>query len=242
MNFAQWLISRLRTYGAYPGKMDDAEGRAVIVALEKFQKAEGLPVTGKADQATVDALRVDPKGDSNVVVVSPQKVPAEPVWMREARRFMGLKEIAGQASNPVIIGWAKRLGGWIASYYTNDDIPWCGLFVNSVISTTLPKEFLPTNPLGALNWRTFGKEVSPALGAILVFSREGGGHVGFYVGEDRTHFHVLGGNQSNMVSVTRVEKSRLVTGGVRWPKTGEAPVGGRVQLSESGAPISKTEA
>lgn len=241
MTFAQWLISRLRTHGAYMGKMDDAEGRAVIEALQRFQQAKGLPVTGKADQATVDALRADPKTDSNVVTILPQKVPAEPIWMREARRFMGLKEVAGPSSNPTILGWAKRLGGWTASFYTNDDIPWCGLFVSNVLATTLPQEFLPTNPLGALNWRTFGREVSPALGAILVFSREGGGHVGFYVGEDETHFHVLAGNQSNMVSITRIPKERLVAGGVRWPKTGEAPVGGRVLLSPSGAPVSKSE-
>lgn len=241
MNFAQWLISRLRTYGAYPGKMDDAEGRAVIEALERFQRAEGLPVTGKADQATIDALRVEPKG-GNVVAVSPHRVPTEPVWMREARRFMGLKEIAGPSSNPVIIGWAKRLGGWIASYYTNDDIPWCGLFISNLIAVTLPKEYLPTNPLGALNWRTFGYEVSPCLGAILIFSRDGGGHIGIYAGENDLYFLVIGANQDNSVSIKWIKKDRLVKGGSRWPKTGEPPVGGRVLVSATGAPISKSEA
>ncbi|KRB58476.1 hypothetical protein ASE04_27575 [Rhizobium sp. Root708] len=240
MNFDQWLISRLRSHGAYAGLYDDAHGRAVIDALEKFQEAAGLPVTGKADQATVDALRVDARSIDGVISVVPQKVPAEPVWMREARRYMGLKEVVGSGSNPTIIGWAKRAGGWIANYFTDDDIAWCGLFVQNAISVTLPKEFLPSNPLGALNWKAFGRQASPALGAILVFSRSGGGHVGFYVGEDRTHFHVLGGNQDNSVSIKRVEKARLV--GMRWPLTGEAPVGGSVQLSESGAPMSRSEA
>ncbi|MDR9811400.1 TIGR02594 family protein [Rhizobium hidalgonense] len=104
--------------------------------------------------------------------------------MREARRFMGLKEIAGAASNPTILGWAKRLGGWIASFYTNDDTPWCGLFIGNLISTTLPQEKLPSNPLGALEWGKFGQSMTaPALGAILVFQRPGGGHVGLYAGE-----------------------------------------------------------
>ena len=47
------------------------------------------------------------------------------------------------------------------------------------------------------------------LGHILTFTRNGGGHVGIYVGEDTTCYHVLGGNQSNQVNVMRIEKSRL---------------------------------
>ncbi|SCX30564.1 putative peptidoglycan binding domain protein [Agrobacterium sp. DSM 25558] len=238
LTFDQWLIWRLRMHGAYAGSMDGVHGRAVIDALKKFQYAEKIPQSGKADTATVTALQKQP-GLSGQTVEAP-KTPVEPVWMREARRYMGLKEIAGAKSNPTIMGWAKKAGGWIANYFTDDDIPWCGLAVQNWISTTLPEELLPSNPLGALNWKTFGREVPACVGAILVFERPGGGHVGFYVGEDRTHFHVLGGNQQNSVSITRVEKDRLRA--TRWPKTGEAPVPGRVQLQKSGAPISRNEA
>ncbi|PZR89656.1 MAG: TIGR02594 family protein [Stutzerimonas stutzeri] len=240
--FDQWLIARLLFHGAYDGARDGAHGRSVILALERFQRAEQLPVTGKADTLTVAALRVEKKSATSGLVqyASGPAAPAAPVWMREARRFEGLKEISGAKSNSTIMGWAKRFGGWIAGYYTNDDIPWCGLFVGHVVAVTLPREKLPSNPLGALNWQSFGRQASPAVGAILVFKRTGGGHVGFYVGEDRTHYHVLGGNQSNAVNVSRIEKSRLVA--VRWPTTGEPPVGGAVQMSASGTPVSKTEA
>jgi hypothetical protein len=47
------------------------------------------------------------------------------------------------------------------------------------------------------------------LGDVLTFKRNGGGHVGIYVGEDQTHYHVLGGNQNNSVNVARIAKSRL---------------------------------
>jgi cell wall-associated NlpC family hydrolase len=47
------------------------------------------------------------------------------------------------------------------------------------------------------------------LGDVLTFKRNGGGHVGIYVGEDKTHFHVLGGNQNNEVNVVRIAKTRL---------------------------------
>jgi len=49
----------------------------------------------------------------------------------------------------------------------------------------------------------------PMLGDILTFTRKGGGHVGLYVGEDETHYHVHGGNQSDSVSFTRIAKTRF---------------------------------
>lgn len=246
--FGEWAISRLRIAGAYGGVNDSVEGREYFEALKRFQAAEGLKVTGKADEDTVAHLRLlrplRPVGSEANHVISqvPPKQSVEPIWLRDARRYLGLKEIPGPKSNAKIMGWAKALGGWIASWYQDDDTPWCGLFIANVIATTLPAEPLPSNPLGALNWKKFGTESRIARGAILVFERKGGGHVGLYVGEDRTHFHVLGGNQANSVSITRIDKSRLVTGGIRWPKTGDAPIGGKVELSVAGAPVSKNEA
>lgn len=45
--------------------------------------------------------------------------------------------------------------------------------------------------------------------SIPHLTRSGGGHVAFAVGEDATHFHVLGGNQGARVSIMRIEKARL---------------------------------
>jgi uncharacterized protein (TIGR02594 family) len=73
------------------------------------------------------------------------------------------------------------------------------------------------DPLWALNWNSFGNKLSePAYGAIIVFSRTGGGHVGFYVGEDDKHWHVLGGNQSDKVSIIAKAKDTSCKG-FRWP-------------------------
>jgi hypothetical protein len=54
-----------------------------------------------------------------------------------------------------------------------------------------------------------------------VFERGSGGHVGFAVGQDGTALHVLGGNQSNAVTVARIAKTRLL--GARWPATFARP-------------------
>ena len=86
-------------------------------------------------------------------------------------------------------------------------------------------------------WGDWGRELlGPRPGCVLVFTRKGGGHVGLYVGEDRTHFHVLGGNQGNAVNVMRLEKSRLAKGGMRWPYGEPLPAQQRVMLNANGSP------
>lgn len=55
----------------------------------------------------------------------------------------------------------------------------------------------------------------------MVFWRDaitsGKGHVGFYAGEDKTAYRILGGNQSNSVSLAWIAKDRLLAS--RWPAT-----------------------
>ena len=96
--------------------------------------------------------------------------------------------------------------------YTRDEIPWCGLYVAYVCKKA--KKEVVKNPLWARNWVKWGnglKKGEAGLGDILVFSRGSGGHVGFYIGEDKLHYHVLGGNQKNKVSIIRIKKSRLLS-------------------------------
>lgn len=239
MTFDEWLVARLTARGFYSGSPKAATARTISAALTAFQQDIGIKVTGTATPDTVASLRQDLPSS----VTKFQKVPvqpAEPVWMREAYRLKGLQEVPGAKSNPTIISWAQKLGGWIAGYYTNDDIAWCGLFQAHCFGSTLPFEHLPSNPLGALNWSSLGKALKvPSLGAVLTFTRQGGGHVGQYVGEDASAYHVLGGNQGNSVSITRVDKGRLEA--IRWPTTGEDPVGGRVMLTVNGS-LSTNEA
>lgn len=124
----------------------------------------------------------------------------------KAIELFGTQETVGSKHNPVIMGWAKELG--LKSVYTADEIPWCGLYMAVVMKRA--ERPVVQNPLGALNWNNFGVRVpAPMFGDVVTFTRKGGGHVGIYVAEDATTYHVLGGNQGNKVSVTRIVKSRL---------------------------------
>lgn len=143
-----------------------------------------------------------------------QGVPAvpgasDPPWLALARTHIGLKEVPGAQHNATILSWVKALGGW----FKDDETPWCGTFVGFCMfkaGFAPPKDWYR-----AKDWLNFGKATPPRVGAIAVFGREGGGHVGFVVGEDASRLYVLGGNQSNAVSIMPIGKDRLL--GLRWP-------------------------
>lgn len=213
-----------------PTKADGVWGRRSIAALKQFQGAHGLNPDGVASRGTLKLLFPE----------DPAPAPL-PLWYAEAERLKGTRETAGAKSNPVILSWAQKLGGFVARYYRDDATPWCGLFVAHCIGATLPDEVLPSNPLSALAWNGFGEKLSGGrLGAVCVFKRTGGGHVGFYVGEDADAIHVLGGNQSDNVTVARVAKARLV--GFRWPKTAPAPAPGTASVLAASGKLSTNEA
>jgi hypothetical protein len=180
-----------------------------------------------------------------------------PRTISEGLALVGTREVAGNGNSPTIMAWADEVGVKALGYkYTGDNVPWCGLFAALVAKRA--GKTVPTGPLYALNWSVFGQPVAKrdglvdskpllfqpgmkaSLGDVLVFKRPGGGHVGFYIGEDATTYCVLGGNQSDAVGFTWIEKSRCVA--VRRPAYTQPPASVRpYQLARSGA-ISKDEA
>lgn len=138
-----------------------------------------------------------------------------PKMVQEALNLLGTAEKPGRGNNPSIISWADEVGADVKKMYLADDIPWCGLFM-AVVAKRAGKKIVK-DPLWALNWGTFGKFAEePMLGDVLVFvrkTREGNkaGHVGLYVGEDASAYHVLGGNQGDCVCIRGIAKSRLYT-------------------------------
>lgn len=158
-----------------------------------------------------------------------------PVWLRHALSHDGLREVKGPRHNMTIMCWVTELGPEVLGINVPDDeTPWCGIFAAHCIRHTLPNEALPKVAVRAKAWADFGVALGvPAPGAVLVFGRQGGGHVGFYLGEDAECFHVFGGNQSDSVCRTRIKKDRLLA--TRWPAGVALPTTGRVYLTAAGA-------
>lgn len=143
-------------------------------------------------------------------------IPAQYAWLnsigtlprmvQEALKLFGTIETPGSGNSPTIMGWAAETG--LRNVYTADSVPWCGLFMATVAHRA--GKPAPASPLWALNWARFGEDAGqPSLGDVLTFTRSGGGHVALYIAEDSFAYHVLGGNQSDKVCFTRIDKKRL---------------------------------
>ncbi|MBA4338309.1 MAG: TIGR02594 family protein [Hyphomonas sp.] len=165
-----------------------------------------------------------------------------PRMLLEGLKTYGTIEAPGTEDNPVIMAWAKEVGvPRIADVFTSDAVPWCGLWM-AVVAHRAGKPVNP-NALWARSWLSWGAKVSgePKLGDVLVFRRgQTSGHVGLYVGEDATHFHVLGGNQGDAVSILRLDKDRLL--GARNFYATAQPANCRRVFLKAGGAISTNEA
>lgn len=141
-------------------------------------------------------------------------------WVAESRKYIGLRENTSKIQhNPEIIKWLSQMGeftGEAKSWWREDETPWCGLFVGYFLGIT--NRYVVKEWYRARSWEssTMTRLTKPAYGCIVTFTRQGGGHVGFLVGVNkRGSLMVLGGNQSNAVSVSAFDKSRVT--GYYWP-------------------------
>ena len=135
----------------------------------------------------------------------------EPVWLIEARKHIGLKEIKGSKHHPEIVQFWKDIkrGG-----IKDDETPWCAAFVGAMLERVGIRS---SRFESARSYLTWGDQLTgPCVGCIVVFTREGGGHVGFCVGQDNNgNLLILGGNQGDAVNVKAFSRSRV--SGYRYP-------------------------
>ena len=164
-----------------------------------------------------------------------------PKHLLEALRHYGVKEKTGALDNLIILSWAQHLN--VLKIFTSDEIPWCGLFLGycmHMVGRDPPEKFYRAN-----QWTNWGAMCGggPSLGDVLVFVRDGGGHVGLYVGEGKVKgvnvYWVLGGNQGDAVSIVPIERSRLSS--CRRPKYVRAPLNIRRIKIEADGTLSVNE-
>lgn len=136
---------------------------------------------------------------------------SEPRWVTIGRTFLGLREIPGAPTSPVIAGWLADLKAW----WKDDETPWCGTACAAWMRAAGVE--LPQHWYRAKGWLDWGVRLStPVLGCVVVFERDGGGHVGLVVGAFLGgDLLVLGGNQGDAVRLSRFQRARVA--GYRWP-------------------------
>lgn len=137
----------------------------------------------------------------------------QPAWMAPAWAELGQRERPGSADNPRIIAYYADAGH---PGVRHDEVAWCAAFAGACLERSAVAS---TRSLMARSYLAWGQPLDePRLGAIAVLSRgsdPASGHVGFWLGESGENVLILGGNQSDAVTVAAYSKSRLI--GLRWP-------------------------
>lgn len=142
-----------------------------------------------------------------------------------AQRYVGVREFR-DGDHPLIQWWMSLCYGY--GMNTTDETPWCSGFINGMAwELRLPR----SKSARARSWLQIGRPVGmPVAGYDVVILKRGGGeqpgpevinapgHVGFYVGyENNTSYGdnmsrvlLLGGNQSDSVSIAPYDSSRIL--------------------------------
>lgn len=136
----------------------------------------------------------------------------KPAWLLEAEKHIGTREIKGVKHEPKILQWWKAIkrGG-----IKDDETPWCAAFVGGCLEAV---GLISSRFEGARSYLKWGVQIhTPVVGCIVVFERDGGGHVGFVTGQSQDgKLLVLGGNQGeDEVNVRAFSYRRVI--GYRWP-------------------------
>ena len=122
---------------------------------------------------------------------------------------LGVKGTLGSSHNPQILKYFRDIGHeWVK----DDETAWCAAYLN----WCLQRAGLPhTGKLNARSFLKYGDETTkPILGDLAVLWRisptSAYGHVGFYLAEQKNYIFLLGGNQSNSVTVSAFPKSQVL--------------------------------
>ncbi|SEP27654.1 TIGR02594 family protein [Salinihabitans flavidus] len=211
----RWLQRALASLGHYSGAIDGIAGPKTRAAIVAFKRAEGLRARPYIGPITLSRLR-DAVDEPAPDRVGPESAP-EPPWLVEISKYLGLHEVR---DNAALRDWLRSDGATLGD---PAQLPWCGDAAATALRKALPEEPFPPklarNPYWARNFADLGIRCGHVYGAIIVFSRGKGGHVGFAIGRDpdRRRYLVRGGNQGDEVRDSWMAESRLLA--LRWPRS-----------------------
>jgi uncharacterized protein (TIGR02594 family) len=226
------IQTRLRDHGFYHGPIDGKESDTYTSAIIAFKVSKNLAPRDYIGPITEGELRKAPS-----LKPAPPKKADEPVWLRRARQELGQREIPGSKHSARVLSYWEKA----KLPFRDDETPWCAGFVGAMLEDC---GITSTRSGMARSYEKWGQPCEAIPGAIVVFwrgSKNGGsGHVGFLTGRDQHgNVMVIGGNQSDAVTIAPFSTSRVV--GYRWPK-GFDPSGAALASMISDGKVSTNEA
>lgn len=203
-------------------------GTATDTAVEEFQRKAGLDPEGDVGTLTakaIDAALAGPRPATNAPPSPALLEVGRPLWLQYSIAHIGTREAPGSANNRELVADIHS----VAPDYQDDATPWCAGWVTLCLVKASIKP--SKEPLWARSYaeRWGTKLIEPAVGAIAVKTRVGGGHVTFVAGKNRNNvLACCGGNQNDMVNISEYSASAFNLG-FFWPK--EVPMPAKVGIS-----------
>ena len=137
----------------------------------------------------------------------------QPAWLAAAWAEFSVREKLGSGSSSAVLSYYRDAG---RGDVRDDAVPWCAAFLGAMLKRG---GFAGTGSLLARSYLNWGEGIEAATaGAVAVLTRgndPGAGHVGFVVGTAGGKVFLLGGNQSDAVTVEAFDAGRVL--GYRWP-------------------------
>lgn len=220
-----------RGYDLGPAGADGDAGPKTIAAVTAFQRAAGLVADGIAGPLTQKAL-------GSVDVTEKKAERDRPGWLALAADMLGVKEGPGAANNAQVVKLFADAG---FPGIKTDSTAWCAAYVNAMLERAGHRGSRSLAARSFENWGVGLKE--PALGCIATKKRAGSswqGHTGFVVGANKEQVFLLGGNQSDQVSVAAFKRSEIVA--FRWPADMPIPTAPKLPTTVAGARSGVSEA
>ncbi len=155
-----------------------------------------------------------------MTILAPPPLLANAPWAQLAWADLGLKEIGGGEHHPRIV----QMHQVTTLKATTDEVAWCSSAMNLWV---LEAGYEPTRSAAARSWATWAHGVTlddPMYGCIAVYTRGDpsgwSGHVGIWLGRRGPNDVLLGGNQSDAVTIAPYDASRILA--YVWPDRGGA--------------------
>lgn len=164
--------------------------------------------------------------------------PGDPAHLVAAFSMLGLKEIVGGEHEPEVVQFFADAGhGWVK----DDETAWCAAFAHAMLGRA---GIEGTGSLAARSYEKWGEPTNdPQRGDVVIFKRGNQGwqgHVAFFLRKVGTRIWVIGGNQSNAVTVASYSESSLL--GYRRPPAGEGVPAGVIPRPAPSRPVAASAA
>lgn len=232
-------VAIVAVFSLVAGMLANKDSRALAVA-----SVASVPAPRRRKSA--DDAGEDGQDDSEL------DASGAPAWYVSALAMRGTHEGTKRKPNPEVQALFADAG--FPHIKDTTGVAWCAAFCGAHLARA---GHASGKTLAARGFEDYGVKLDkPRLGCIVVMWRGSPkswtGHVGFYVKEDATHVYVLGGNQSDAVTVAKFPKSRVLC--YRWPRklidtatakaaavaAGGAAASAGSQIADKLAPIKET--